>query len=94
MADSSFLNWPFFETHHSELVAELTSFCGKQQAAWSSHAKSAEQIVLELGDAGWLEFAVPADFGGRTQKLDVRSLSLCRQTLAYHSGLADCMFAM
>jgi alkylation response protein AidB-like acyl-CoA dehydrogenase len=36
---------------------------------------------------------VPAPYGAR-ERLDARALALCRETLAYHDGLADFAFAM
>jgi acyl-CoA dehydrogenase len=48
----------------------------------------------QLGDAGWLRFAVPRAYGGATERLDVRSLCLIRETLGYASGLAEFVFAM
>ena len=44
----------------------------------------------ELGSAGFLKLCV-ADADNRP---DVRSLAIARETLAYHSGLADFAFAM
>ena len=45
-------------------------------------------LVARLGTAGFLELSI-ADGA-----LDVRSLAIARETLAYHSGLADFAFAM
>jgi acyl-CoA dehydrogenase len=47
-------------------------------------------LVRELGAAGFLKLCV-ADGDSRP---DVRSLALARETLAYHSALADFAFAM
>jgi acyl-CoA dehydrogenase len=47
-------------------------------------------LVRELGAAGFLKLCV-SDGGTRP---DVRSLAIARETLAYHSGLADFAFAM
>ncbi|MGH7445712.1 MAG: acyl-CoA dehydrogenase family protein, partial [Longimicrobiales bacterium] len=47
-----------------------------------------------LGDGGWLRYVVPAAHGGAYDRLDVRSICLIRETLAYHAGLADFAFAM
>jgi alkylation response protein AidB-like acyl-CoA dehydrogenase len=49
--------------------------------------------VAALGAGGWLRTCVPAPYGAR-ERLDARSLALCRETLAYHDGLADFAFAM
>jgi acyl-CoA dehydrogenase len=51
-------------------------------------------LVVDLGKAGILRNCVPAEWGGAADRLDVRSLALCRETLGYHSGLADFCFAM
>ena len=53
-----------------------------------------QRLVRALGDAGWLRYAVPAEYGGVLPALDSRSLCLLRQTLGYHDGLADFSFAM
>jgi len=41
-----------------------------------------------------LKHAIPAPFGGHKDRLDVRSICLIRESLAYQSGLADFAFAM
>jgi acyl-CoA dehydrogenase len=51
-------------------------------------------LVRKLGEGGWLRYCVPAAFGGVHDQLDVRSLALIRETLAFYSGLADFAFAM
>ncbi|MCU0897825.1 MAG: acyl-CoA dehydrogenase family protein, partial [Burkholderiales bacterium] len=51
-------------------------------------------LVRSLGAGGWLEYCVPAQFGGRLPELDSRSLCVVRETLARHDGLADFAFAM
>ena len=48
----------------------------------------------ELGRAGLLRVCVPAAYGGLREQLDVRSLSLARETLGRASGLADFALAM
>ena len=47
-----------------------------------------------MGAAGFLKAAVPAAYGGLSDKLDVRTLCLTREILAAHDGLADFAFAM
>jgi acyl-CoA dehydrogenase len=42
------------------------------------------------GPPGWLQPTRPSEAGA----LDVRTLCLCRETLARHDGLADFAFAM
>ena len=50
--------------------------------------------VRRLGDGGWLRYCVPAASGGALERLDSRALVLLRETLAFHSPLADFAFAM
>jgi acyl-CoA dehydrogenase len=50
--------------------------------------------VRRLGDAGWLRYCVPAAHGGALPALDSRALVVLRETLAFHSPLADFAFAM
>jgi alkylation response protein AidB-like acyl-CoA dehydrogenase len=51
-------------------------------------------LVKQLGQAGWLRYCVPSEYGGALSALDSRSLCLLRENLAYHDGLADFVFAM
>jgi acyl-CoA dehydrogenase len=102
MPDRSFLAWPFFEDHHRRLAADLEAWA---TTAIGAHDHTQEHddehidalskdYVRKLGDGGWLRYCVPAAYGGRFEKLDVRSLCLVRETLARHHGLADFAFAM
>lgn len=52
------------------------------------------QILSRLGVAGLTAYAVPAAYGGALDTLDVRSICVIRETLAYRMGLGDFMFAM
>ena len=47
-----------------------------------------------LGRDGWLRAVVRQADGGLSPGLDVRTLCLAREILAYHEGLADFAFAM
>ena len=96
MADRSHLDWPFFESAHRGLAAELESWARenlKHPAGGDTDAEC-RRLVGALGRAGWLRCCVPAAWGGRHENVDSRSLCLARETLAYHDGLADFAFAM
>jgi acyl-CoA dehydrogenase len=98
MADRTFLSWPFFDEAHRGLAAKLDAWTA-QRIAPHEHDESdvdalSAKFVRMLGDAGWLRYAVPKDYGGHFDKLDVRSLCLIRETLGRTSGLADFAFAM
>ena len=90
--DRGFLAWPFFEPRHRELASELDRWCTENLGGRYAEDLDGEcrTLVRELGAAGFLKLSV-ADAAGRP---DVRSLAIARETLAYHSGLADFAFAM
>lgn len=95
MADSSFLDWPFFSDEHRTLAAELDAWAKKER--WSIDVDCAEQsrrYVSQLGKAGWLRYSVIAPYGGVKERFDVRSLCLVRDVLARYSGLLEFAFAM
>jgi acyl-CoA dehydrogenase len=97
MPDRSFLDWPFFEDRHRVLAAELDAWAGATLLGLVDHHDvdgSCRRLVAALGRDGWLRHAVPASHGGASDRLDVRSLCLIRETLARHEGLADFAFAM
>lgn len=98
MADSSYLAWPFFDDAHRSLARDLRAWAAKEIAPYEHDESDVDALsrrfVALLGKAGWLRYAVPKAQGGIHDKLDVRSLCLCRETLAYTSGLADFAFAM
>jgi acyl-CoA dehydrogenase len=98
MADKSFLAWPFLGDHHRDLAERLERWC-ETHLAHVSHDEAdtdseCRRLLRLLGDGGWLRYSIPASHGGIFETLDVRALSLIRETLARHSGLADFVFAM
>ena len=92
------IDWPWFKESHRELDRTLSSWIEQNPEVGDADESDADatcrRLVRLLGDSGWLQFTVPAEFGGRSDKLDVRSLCLLRERLAYQSGLADFAFAM
>jgi acyl-CoA dehydrogenase len=95
--DRSYLGWPFFEDRHRTLAAELSAWAAKHAGAHGRDADVDEicrGFVRELGRAGFLALTVPASAGGTYATLEVRSLALAREILAYHDGLADFSFVM
>jgi acyl-CoA dehydrogenase len=96
MADTTFLAWPFFGEAHRALRSQLSDWCDAHLAEHHGADVEAEcrALAAALGRAGWLRNCVPAAYGGSSETLDVRSLCLVRETLGYHSGLADFAFAM
>ena len=98
MPDRSFLAWPFFEEEHRKVIDEVATLIKRNADAFGNSAKQdpdqrCRTFVRIFGDK-LLKYAVPAPFGGHKEELDVRSICLIRESLAYHSGLADFAFAM
>ena len=97
MPDRSFLDWPFLDDAHRRLAGELRAYA---EAELGEHATDidldsrARSLVERLGAAGYLRHTVPAPHGGIAERLDVRSLCVAREILAYHDGLADFAFVM
>lgn len=85
---------PFFDDVHRALGPRLADWIGRQQIDESDDRQACREWVRRLGDAGWLRYCVPASVGGALDKLDSRALVILRETLAFHSPLADFAFAM
>ena len=96
MPDRTFLTWPFFDEVHRDLAQRLRVWAAAHGAAAheADEYAATRALVQRLGAGGWLRYSVPAPHGGLHERLDVRSLCLIRETLAWHSGLADFAFAM
>ena len=87
MPDRSFLRWPFFEPSHEGFAAALDGFLERmpRDEKDDSPDRSVKRWVRELAAEGFLRACVD---------LDVRTLCIARETLAYHDALADFAFAM
>ncbi|MEP6730674.1 MAG: acyl-CoA dehydrogenase family protein [bacterium] len=88
--------WPFFDDSHRALAAELRAYALREidEHSNADTDQACRALVEQLGRDGWLRYAVPAQFGGKHDQLDVRSLCIARETLSRVSGLADFAFAM
>ena len=92
----SFFDLPFFSESHRAFERGL-----RRWAMLASQGKNEDDVdescrsyVRELGKNGWLRYTVPAEYGGISERLDVRSLCIARETLGFFSGLLDFSFAM
>jgi alkylation response protein AidB-like acyl-CoA dehydrogenase len=94
------LRWPFFEARHAALAHSADSWAAGQVAQVHATDRAAvdaacRHLVKALGAGGWLRHSVGGTaYGGATDTIDTRSVCLLRETLAFHSGLADFAFAM
>ena len=85
---------PFFGDEHRVLARELLPWIAAQEVDGRDDRAACRDWVRRLGSAGWLRYCVPASSGGALKQLDSRALVLLRETLAFHSPLADFAFAM
>ena len=90
MPDRGFLAWPFFDARHRELAEKLQLWCERLHGEAEPVDAYCRKLVGSLGGAGFLKLCV----ANGDRRPDVRSLAITRETLAYHSALADFSFAM
>jgi len=90
------LTWPFFDSGHRRFAEMLASWADATLPALPHNDVDAacRARVKALGQAGFLKAVVPGEHGGLHPKLDVRTLCLAREILAFRDGLADFSFAM
>ena len=90
------LTWPFFDDGHRRFAQALARWADTVLPALPHHDVDAacRARVRALAEAGFLKAVVPAEHGGLHPRLDVRTLCLARDILAFHDGLADFAFAM
>jgi len=83
---------PFFTPEHRDLAQSVTQFVTQEieprAAVEEDVENAAREFVRLLAGAGLLKYAVAES------KIDVRSLCLIREELAYSSALADLAFVM
>ena len=85
---------PFFDAAYADLARGLANWAPQQQVDEFDDRRACKEWVKRLGHGGWLRYCVPADHGGALPQLDSRALVILRETLAFHSPLADFAFAM
>jgi acyl-CoA dehydrogenase len=90
------LSWPFFDDGHRRFAEKLARWADATLPALPHDDVDAacRARVKALGEAGFLRAVVAAEHGGLHPKLDVRTLCLAREILAFRDGLADFSFAM
>ena len=83
MPDTTYLSWPFLEDKHRDHATHLRAWA-EETAPTIPHDDvdaACQTWVKKLGEGGWLEPSV-----SMTGKLDVRTLCLTRETLAFFDG--------
>jgi acyl-CoA dehydrogenase len=96
MSVTDALKWPFFDPEHRAFAASLWQWAEQCLVLLPGDDLDAacRARVSALGRAGFLKVVGPAEYGGLNARIDVRTLCLAREILAYHDGLADFAFAM
>jgi acyl-CoA dehydrogenase len=96
MALENMLLLPFFDDGHRAFAARLARWTDDALASLPHGDVDAacRARVKALGEAGFLKAVVPAAHGGLHPNLDVRTLCIVRDILAFCDGLADFAFAM
>jgi acyl-CoA dehydrogenase len=93
MADTLFLNWPFFDDRHRVVAAGIEQWAAANLPVDHGDVDAAcRDLVQKLGRDGWLKATAPDP--DALAPLDVRTLCLIRETLARHDALGDFAFAM
>jgi acyl-CoA dehydrogenase len=90
------LAWPFFDPAHRRFAEQLAGWAEATLPGLPHDDVDAacRARVAALGKAGFLHAVIPAEYGGLHPQIDVRTLCLAREILAFHDGLADFSFAM
>jgi acyl-CoA dehydrogenase len=77
---------------HLELAARAREkYVAMEPGPEATHDSALAAQVAALGDYGYL---VPASYGGVHERVDVRSICVLREELAYRSAAADSLFAV
>ena len=89
---------PLFDQDHFRLRARVRQWTEKNLFASGSEEQQtddvARRLVRQLGNEGFLSYALPKEFGGVRAKVQARDLCVIREELARGWALADTMFAV
>ncbi|MEO1199385.1 MAG: acyl-CoA dehydrogenase family protein [Pseudomonadota bacterium] len=98
MPDRTFLDWPFLEPRHRLIVDQVEVWAERNAERIIDDAASTDDacrdLVASMAEAGLTRYAVAGIGPTASDRLDVRTLCLIRETLSRHYGLADFAFAM
>src|SRR5258708_5159746 len=87
---------PLFDDDHRRFAETLSSWADAKLPSLPHDDvdEACRARVKALGEAGLLKAVVPQSHGGLHPVLDVRTLCIAREILAFRDGLADFAFAM
>ena len=89
---------PFLDQDHSQLRARVRQWAEKNLFSGGGEEQQtddvARRLVRQLGNEGFLSYALPKKFGGVRGKVQARDLCVIREELARGWVLADTMLAV
>ena len=89
---------PFFDQEHFQLRARVRQWTEKNLFSEGGEEQQtddvARRLVRQLGNEGFLSYALPKEFEGVRAKAQARDLCVIREELARGWMLADTMFAV
>lgn len=91
------LDWPFLEPRHKQLAFDADAWARENihEASDEDVNDTCRDFVRHYGRDGWLKYVIGGrEFGGDSDRINARSICVLRETLAYHSGLAEFSLAM
>jgi acyl-CoA dehydrogenase len=92
MADATFLEWPFFDDGHRRLAGRLhgdAAAIARPHEGAHGDAAVARDIWQQLCARGYTREIFGGERDGPPARIDLRTLALMRESLAYHTGIAD-----
>jgi acyl-CoA dehydrogenase len=97
--DHSLLRLPFFDDEHRELAARLEAWAEANRSradTWRGRDPTfvVRAIALQLGEEGWLDYAVMNRRTGAGPGPDFRSICLIREAFSYVHDLFDYVFSI
>ena len=97
MFDSEFMDC-WFDNEHRNLRRQIRAWV-KNNLSPGDHGQgnletNACRLANQLGQDGFMAYAVPSRFGGVRETVQARDLCLIREELAWGSALADVMFGV
>ena len=98
MFDSEFMDCCWFDNEHRNLRRQIRAWVKTHLGAADHRQGNLEinacRLAKQLGQDGFMAYAVPNQFGGVRETVRARDLCLIREELAWGSALADVMFGV
>ena len=83
----------FLEPRHEALAGEARARCATMEARLEDEGQD-RQLAGRVAALGYYRYLLPAAYGGAFDSIDVRSVCVIREELAYRNPAADSVFAV